>query len=83
MYEAIFSDEFKRQLKKLKKKDKVIYERLKKKIKNILIDPHNFKHLKNILKGEQRTPWGPFVLRFKVSENKVYLITFRHHDFAY
>ena len=83
MYEAIFSDEFKRQLKKLKKKNKVTYERLEKKIKNILLEPERFKHLRNVLKGEQRTQLGPFVLRFKLKENKVYFITFKHHDFAY
>ena len=49
----------------------------------ILIEPHNLKHLRNILKGEQRTQLGPFVLRFKLKENKVYFITFRHHDKAY
>jgi len=83
MYETVFSDEFKKQLKKLKKRDKVMYERLKKKIKKILIEPHNIKYLKNVLKGEQRTQLGSFVLRFKVKENKIYFITFKHHDFAY
>ncbi|MAG79239.1 hypothetical protein CMI40_02585 [Candidatus Pacearchaeota archaeon] len=83
MYEAVFSNEFKKQLKKLKKKDKSMYERLEKKIKNILIEPSHFKHLRNVLKDEQRTQLGPFVLRFKVSENRIYFITFRHHDFAY
>jgi len=83
MYEAVFSDEFKKQLKKLKKKDKIMYERLKKKIKNILLEPHNIKHLKNVLKGEQRTQLGSFVLRFSVKENRVYFITFKHHDYAY
>ncbi len=83
MYEAVFSDEFKKQLKKLKKKDKATYERLKKKIKMILLEPHHFKHLKGDLKGEQRTHIGPFVLRFSVKENRVYFITFKHHDKAY
>lgn len=83
MYEAVFSDEFKKQLKKLKSKDKVMYERLQKKIKEILLEPAHLKHLKNILKGEQRVHVGHFVLRFSLKENKVYFITFVHHDAAY
>jgi len=83
MYESIFSDEFKKQFKKIKKKDFVLYERLKKKIKSILIEPHHLKHLRNKLKGEQRVHFGSFVLRFKVKENKVYFVTFKHHDKAY
>lgn len=83
MHEAIFSDEFKEQLKKLKKKDKAMYERMEKKIRVILTEPVHLKHLRNVLKGEQRIQLGPFVLRFKIKENKVYFITFRHHDEAY
>ncbi len=83
MYEAVFSDEFKKQLKRLKTKDKKTYERLQKKIEQILLEPEHLKHLRNILKGEQRVQLGPFVLRFEVKEDKVYFITFRHHDLAY
>jgi len=83
MYEAVFSDEFKKQLKKLKKKDKSMYERLQKKIKQILLEPVYLKYLKNILKEEQRVQLGPFVLRFSSKKNKVYFITFKHHDIAY
>lgn len=83
MYEAVFSDEFKKQLKKLKNKDKVMFERLKKKIKQILLEPTHLKYLRNVLKGEQRVHLGPFVLKFSVKESRVYFITFKHHDFAY
>ena len=83
MYEAIFSDEFKEQLNKIKKKDKATYARMEKKIRAILTEPTHLKHLKNILKGEQRVQIGPFVLRFEVKENKIYFITFKHHDDAY
>ncbi len=83
MYEAIFSDEFKKQLKRLKKKDRATYVRLKNKIKIILTEPKHLKHLRNILKGKQRVQLGPFVLKFEVEESKVYFITFEHHDYAY
>lgn len=83
MYEAIFSDEFKEQLKKLKKRDKAMYERIEKKIRNILTEPTHLKYLGNALKGEQRVHFGHFVLRFEIKENELYFITFKHHDSAY
>ena len=83
MYEAVFSDEFKRQLIKLKKRDRIMYERVEKKIRDILIEPGHLKHLKGELKGEQRVHFGSFVLRFKLEENKIFFITLKHHDSAY
>ena len=83
MYEAVFSDEFKKQLSKIKSKDKILYERLEKKIRSILLEPTHLKHLKNVLKGQQRVQLGSFVLKFVIKENKVYFIIITHHDFAY
>lgn len=83
MYETIFSDEFKKQLRKLKKKDKVLYERIEKKIKAILVEPKHLKYLSNVLKGKQRVHLGAFVLKFEVEKNAVYFITLTHHDDAY
>lgn len=83
MYTAVFSDEFKRQLGKIKKKDKVLYERLEKKIRDILLEPTHLKHLRNVLKGQQRVQLGSFVLRFAQEEEKIYFITIEHHDKAY
>ncbi len=83
MYEAVFSDEFKKQLHKIKKKDKVLYERLEKKIKDILLEPMHLKHLRNVLKGQQRVQLGSFVVRFSQEGDTVYFITVEHHDQAY
>ena len=83
MYEAVFSDEFKKQFQKIKNRDKALYERLEKKIRSILTEPTHLKHLQNVLKEQQRVQLGPFVLRFEVKENKVYFITATHHDHAY
>ena len=83
MYEVIFSDEFKKQLSKIKNKNPLMFKRVEKKIKQILLEPVHLKHLRNVLKGEQRVHLGPFVLRFQVKENRVYFITLRHHDSAY
>ena len=83
MYEAVFSDEFKKQLSKIKSKDRILYERLEKKIRSILTEPTHLKHLRNILKGQQRVQLGSFVLKFEARENKIYFITITHHDHAY
>mgnify|MGYP001169515899 FL=1 len=60
-----------------------MFERVQKKIKEILLEPIHLKHLRNVLKEEQRVHLGPFVLKLSVRENKVYFITFKHHDTAY
>ena len=52
-------------------------------INDIVLEPTHLKHLGNVLKDEQRVHLGHFVLKFSVKENKVYFITFTHHDFAY
>jgi mRNA-degrading endonuclease RelE of RelBE toxin-antitoxin system len=83
MYEATFSDEFKTQLRKLKKKDNAMYERVEKKIRDIIEKPQRFKHLQARLRGEQRVHLGSFILRFRFEENKVFFITFKHHNHAY
>ena len=83
MCESIFSDEFKKQLKKLKNKEQAMYERTEKKIRSIVLEPTHLKHLRNVLKGKQRVHLGSFVLKFEVKENKIYFITFEHNDFAY
>jgi mRNA-degrading endonuclease RelE of RelBE toxin-antitoxin system len=83
MYEAVFSDEFKKQLRKIKKKDTILYGRLRRKIEVILLDPDRFKHLRNVLRGEQRSKFGPFVLRFRTNEDVVEFISLEHHDKAY
>lgn len=83
MYEAVFSDEFKKQLIKIKDKDKALYERLEKKIRSILLEPTHLKHLRNILTGQQRVQLGSFVLKFEIQDKKIYFITITHHDHAY
>ena len=83
MYEAVFSEEFKRQLQKIQKKDKILFERLEKKIRTILLEPTHLKHLRNVLQGQQRVHLGPFVLKFSIEEETVYFITIDHHDHAY
>ena len=74
-----------KKLKKLKKKDRVQFEAVRKKIKQILKNPHVYKPLKNILKGRYRVHIGHFVLLFVIHEKErvVEFIEYEHHDKVY
>ncbi len=65
MFKALFSDEILAKLKKLKKKDRLMLERIKKKVKEILEHPYSYKPLKGPLKGKRRVHIGSFVLIFE------------------
>ncbi|MBI5051158.1 type II toxin-antitoxin system RelE/ParE family toxin [Candidatus Micrarchaeota archaeon] len=72
-------------LKKLRKRNPPLYERVMKKIAQILENPHHYKELGNALKGCCRTHLGSYVLIFEIDEkeNAVKFINFAHHDDAY
>ena len=83
MYNSEYSDDFKRILKKIYKKDRVLYERIKKKIYEICENPEHYKPLGNILFGLRRTHIGSLVLTFKFTNNIIYFVSLKHHDEAY
>jgi mRNA-degrading endonuclease RelE of RelBE toxin-antitoxin system len=70
---------------KLFKKDKIRYEYIKKKLKNLAEQPEIGKPLRNVLKGKRRVQIGSFVLIYEIdtNDNKITLLTFEHHDNAY
>src|SRR3989338_840562 len=72
-------------MKKLAKHDPQTYERVKKKISQILENPHHYKELGNVLKGCCRTHIGSYVLIFEIRENEKVerFINFGHHDDVY
>lgn len=74
-----------KKLKKLKKKDRVQFEAVRKKIRQILKNPYVYKPLKNILKGRYRVHIGHFVLLFVIHEKEkvVEFIEYEHHDKVY
>ncbi len=68
---------------KLAKKDPVQFEALQKKVKQILENPHKFKHLINLMKGIYRVHiYSSFILTFSIRENDkiVVLEDYDHHD---
>lgn len=60
-YYKEYSDQFKKSLKKYRKKRELIL-RLKSKIDEICENPSHYKHLRNILKKQQPIHIGSFVL---------------------
>ncbi len=82
-YQIRFTPFFEKQLKKLKKKDKVLFERLTKKIKEIKKNPEHYKPLKNVLKGNRRAHLDPFIIIFNIEANLITFHYVKHHDQAY
>lgn len=74
-----------KKLKKIKKKDSLLFMRIQKKIFEIIGHPDHYKPLKYGMKNIRRVHFDPYVLTFTVNE-KEYLIEFldfAHHDEIY
>jgi len=71
--------------KKLAKKDKVSFEYINKKIKEIIGNPYRFKPLKVPMQNFRRVHVGSYVLVYsKNEEEKVVVIErYKHHDEVY
>ena len=76
---------FLKRMKKLKRDNLQLYERLKKKMVEILENPDHHKPLSNILKGKRRAHVGSFVIMYRMDEEgkKVVFLEFDHHDKVY
>jgi len=86
-FTIIFSDNFKKKIVILKKKDKTTYEALQKKILQISSsDRHSIEHYKNLrgnLSDFRRVHIGSFVLIFRVVDGTIAFEEFEHHDNIY
>ncbi len=82
-YRIKFTPFFKKQLKKLKKKDKVLFERLGKKLKQLRKNPEHYKPLRNVLKGNRSAHLDPFVVVFDINRDLITVHYVKHHDEAY
>ena len=72
-------------LNKLKKKDKIAYDRIIKQMLKLSKNPRFGKPLTFNLKGKRRIHIGHFVLIYQVDEinHKIIFLEFKHHDEAY
>ena len=82
-YEVEFSEEFERSFDKLKKKDKVLSDRIRKKLAELIQNPEHYKPLRNVFAGFRRIQFGSFVLIYKIDYNIIRIISLDHHDKAY
>lgn len=83
MYHIEFSDEFDHSIRKLKKKDKALFQQIQKKLLEIVEHPEHFKPLRNVLAGYRRIHVGSFVLIYTIEEETIRIISLDHHDRAY
>jgi YafQ family addiction module toxin component len=82
-YNIEFSSQFEKSIMKLKKKDKILFSQIQKKLIDIVKNPERYKNLGNVFAGYRRLHFGPFVLIFKIEKNIVRVISLDHHDKAY
>lgn len=84
-YNLVFSEAFISSVKRIKKKDKKLYDSIKRKATEIVNNPHRYKNLKYDMSGLSRVHIGHFVLSFSIDEETktVTLEDFEHHDNAY
>ena len=78
-----FSKEFKTKLEKIKRKNNLLSQRIKKKISEIRKNPLHYKPLKNKLKGFRRVHVNYFVILFEIQEDVIIFREIEHHDDAY
>ena len=87
MHEFEIEEKLHKVLKKLSKKDKNLYERVWKKITEIInsYDVEHYKNLRHDLKEFKRVQIGEKVLVFKFDKtnNKILFFDFDHHDKIY
>ena len=85
-YASIINTDCQKSIDKLCRKNPVLKKALTRKVNEIILNPHRYKHLKHSLSGRQRVHiLKNFVLSFRIDEtNKtVIFLKFGHHDKAY
>ena len=85
MYALAVKEGVDRKFTKLARKDPRRLEAVRKKVQEILADPHRFKPLRAPMHGLRRVHVGPFVLVYEIDEanRTVILWDFEHHDRVY
>ncbi|MFA4946710.1 MAG: addiction module toxin RelE [Candidatus Micrarchaeia archaeon] len=89
MFDFDFSEELRRQIKSLSKRDAALADALSKKVREVCSRDENtidfYKNLKKPLNEFKRVHVGNFVLVFRVDKahNFIFFEYMRHHDDAY
>ena len=78
-----FSPQLDKQLRKLKKKDPVMFKRVEKKVLEIAENPEPYKTLLHLHGKYKRVHLDPYVLLFTVEGDVIEFLAIEHHDKAY
>jgi addiction module RelE/StbE family toxin len=84
-YRVVIHPDFASACRKIRTKDPIRYEKVKKKIRLLVENPESGKPLHPPLKGLWRVHIGHFVLVYEIDdkEHAIVLLKFVHHDEAY
>jgi len=84
-YILLIDDALRKTFEKIKKRDSLQAEILKRKISEIIEDPYRFKPLRANMSGQRRAHIRNFVLTYEIIENEktVRLLDYDHHDNIY
>ena len=82
-YSYKFSPQLDKQLRKLKKKDPLMYKRVQKKVLEIVDNPVPYKTLRYMRSRYKRVHLDPYVLLFTVEGDVIEFLVIEHHDKAY
>ena len=83
IFSPYFSDNFNKILKRIKKKDKEIFQRISESIFKIVNNPLCGKPLRNVLRNYRRVHIGHFVLIYEIINSEIRFLDFDHHDKIY
>jgi mRNA-degrading endonuclease RelE of RelBE toxin-antitoxin system len=86
-FRIIISDDLRKALVILKRKDKTMFQMVEKKIEQIsslnFVSIQHFKNLRSPLSDFKRVHLGSYVLLFRVQANDIIFDAFEHHDKIY
>ena len=87
MHKYLVSDKLHKNLRKISKKDKTLYDKILNKINEIITSESitHYKNLKYIMKDSKRVHIGHFVLIFQYDKksNTIIFDNIKHHDMVY
>jgi len=79
-YQVEYSPQFEKTIAKLKKRDALIYGRVRDKVAEIIDNPEHYKPLRGSEFGKRRAHVGCFVIKFVVRNDIIKILEFGHHD---
>jgi addiction module RelE/StbE family toxin len=85
MFTPAFNPDVDKKIFKLKRRDSVRFEQIKRKINEICENPYHYKPLSGEMHGERRVHIGHYVLTYELDEEQqvVRILDYNHHEHVY